>query len=211
MARFCAIVVCLSVSLPVLAQTEIRSPFPGEPGHRRILSDALGESLGRSGVDYLGASASAFRVSDEADRRWAPGRYFASLVAREGIFNTRFGYVEGSGGFDSLFRTTDSGATAEVTIGEEFAWAIKNAGGRVYASDRALNWDHSDHMVTYELLRNGSSFGYALFFEDWGGHLSDRDFNDVAVVLSLVPTPSGAALGLSALAVPGLAGLRRRR
>jgi hypothetical protein len=197
--------------LPAFGQTEIRSPFPGEPGHRRILSDALGESLSRSGVDFLGSSASAMRVSDGADRRWAPGRYAASLIAREGIFNKRFGYVEGSGGFDSLFRTTDHGATAEVTIGSEFAWAIKNAGGHVYTSDRTLNWDHADHMVTYELLRNGSSAGYALFFEDWGGHLSDRDFNDVAVVLSLVPTPPGVALGLSALALPGLAGLRRRR
>ncbi|MEO1584923.1 MAG: PEP-CTERM sorting domain-containing protein, partial [Planctomycetota bacterium] len=73
------------------------------------------------------------------------------------------------------------------------------------------NRDHRDHMVTYAIYEQDHLTGFALFFEDLHKHHSDKDFNDAAVLLSLVPTPQAAGLALAGLGGVGLTAARRRR
>jgi hypothetical protein len=213
MLRCSTFVAAIALTQAATAQTAINAPSLFERSQAQILSDALGTSFVQNGNDLVGGDFQALRVSDSQDQIWQAGTYNVSILARESLFNKKFGYVGGDGDFERILRTTSGPDSATVTIGEEFAWAVKNAallGGNVYSSINDDNHDGEDHMVTYRLFEGEADLGFVLFFEDWGGHLSDHDFNDLAVFVSLVPAPQAAMLG--ALGLGGLAfGASRRR
>ncbi len=200
-------------ALSATAQTSISRPNIFERSQSEMLSDAFGQPFQQIGADLIGSSISALRVSDTQDQIWNAGTYSVEIFGRESLFNKKFGYATNDDSFERILRTTSGPNETTITISDDFAWAVKNAslfGGNVYTSDDELNRDGMDHMITYRLLEGDRTTGYALFFEDWGGHLSDRDFNDLGVLISLVPVPQSAALaavGLGLLA----SGTGRRR
>ncbi|MEO1583859.1 MAG: DUF4114 domain-containing protein [Planctomycetota bacterium] len=209
---FVAAVPALATGVSSAQTTDIRVPNIFERSQSQILNDALGQSFTRIGDDLVGSSITAARLSDDADQIWSAGTYSVSIIGRESLFNKKFGITDVQGdGFDRILRTTSGPTQATVTIDDNFAWAVKNSalfGGKVYSSIDDNNRDDADHMVSYNLLEGGESLGFVLFFEDWGGHASDRDFNDLAVVVQLVPLPQASLLAAAALG--GLACVRRR-
>ncbi|MEM8756764.1 MAG: DUF4114 domain-containing protein [Planctomycetota bacterium] len=191
--------------------TYVASPPGNELGHAAILSNALGESVSRSGKwDFIGESVSAIRTGGDAV--WDAGTYRATMLARQAGYRHHFGTLQ-DGDFDKLLKSTNIGSSTTVSMDDEFSWAIQNYkrnGGARYSSNPADNWNKRDHMVTYTLYENNRKTGYAVFFEDIGGKHSDRDFNDVAVGLTIVPTPQAALLGLAGLGGMGVLAGRRR-
>lgn len=200
--------------------THVRAPSGGEAGHAQILANALGGVFSASGRDYSNGSINAIRNKDYShhgndDRIWNAGNYCAKLVAAENNSDVSFGYINGThgGSYNELFEDTDLGAMASVSTDRDFRWAIKVDGwiwDSIYTSRDADNWG-KDMMVSYSLYNGSGNFiGSFLFFED-KKHNSDKDFNDVAVLLCLVPTPQAASMGLIGLGGLGLLAGRRRR
>jgi len=202
------------------AYTNVRSPSHGEASHADILANAFGGSFSASGRDFSNGSISAVRNRDFShhgndDRIWDAGNYTAKMIASENSRDSSFGYINGTHGghFQELFDSDDLGAEASVSTSNDFRWAIKVDGwiwDSVYTSRDADNWG-KDMMVSYSLYNNSGNFiGSFLFFED-KKHGSDKDFNDVAVLLTLVPTPQAATMGLLGLGGIGVLAGRRRR
>lgn len=188
-----------------------------EPGHAAILSSALGGNFSASGLDFSNGSITAVRNRDagrfSGDQIWSAGSYNAKIVGNHGSNDALFGYVNGNrgGSFQTLLNAEDVGSMASTTMDEDFRWAIKVDGfiwDHVYTSREHDNYG-KDMMVSYSLYNGaGSMIGSMLFFED-KKHFSDKDFNDVAVLLSIVPSPQAAGLGALAL-LSGLSLIRRR-
>ena len=202
--------------------TAVHAPPGTEKSHAQILSSALGGTFNASGArDYSNGSILADRNRDSGgvhDQVWQPGRYTLTMVAREAGYTHTFGYVRGGAQnlhtFEGLLRSDEIGSSVSVDIGTAFRWAIQNDeafGGHLFTSRDKDNPSDFDHMTSYQLLRGGNLFGYALFFEDLKKHHSDKDYNDVAVILTLVPTPQAAMMGLTGLGGLGLLAGRRRR
>lgn len=217
-------VLALSAGAASAQYTNLHAAAWGEKSHSQILSSALGGTFAAAtSKDFSNGDVYANRIKDSAwyssnDQVWNAGTYHATIVAREAAYTHTFGYVEGTknnlGGFTGLLRSDELGSKASVTLDSDFRWAIKvdpQFGGRLYTSREHDNADCDDHMTSYELLRDGKLFGYALFFEDLKRYHSDKDYNDVAVLLTLVPTPQAAMMGLTGLGGLGLLAGRRRR
>lgn len=228
MARHrCAIVAGLALTAATASAqyTSVSAASGGELGHSQILAHALGGTFNNSGSrDFSNGSVFADRIKDTSwfdstDQIWAAGKYNAKVVAKEADYSHTFGFVSGksgnlNSGFQGLLDTDNIGSSTSVTLSGDFRWAIKldqQDGGRLFTSRNKDNYNDRDHMVSYALYNNGGNiFGYALFFED-KKHNSDKDFNDVAVLLTLVPTPQAAAMGLLGLGSLGVMAGRRRR
>lgn len=217
----------LAVVLSALAGTALgddfsalSAPSGSERSHAQILSDALGGSFSASGLNFVSGSNSAIRNRDfggvqSTDQLWKPGKYNARLVGNEDQGRVaEFGYLSRahSNGrpFVSLFSTDTLGASATLDAAHQFRWAIKRTNGDVFTS---LNSDQhgTDQLVSYTLFNElGKTIGSLLLFED--RLLShNRDYNDVAVLLTLAPSPQAAGLGLLGLGGLGLMSGRRRR
>lgn len=221
----CAVVVGLALSAATVSAqyTSVSAASGGEKSHSQILASALGGTFNNSGSrDFSNGSIFADRLKDSSwssptDQIWAAGKYNAKIVAKEADYSHTFGYVAGSSGntnnFQGLLDTDNVGSETSVTLDGSFRWAIKldhSDGGRLFTSREKDNYNDRDHMVSYALYNAaGNIFGYALFFED-KKHNSDKDFNDVAVLLTLVPAPQAAAMGLMGLAGVGVLAGRRR-
>ena len=203
--------------------SSVHSAAWGEANHAQILSSALGGSFtSATSKDYSNGAIYADRIKDNSwfsptDQIWDAGTYHATMVASEAAYNHTFGFVEGSshnlGSFTGVLRSDEIGSSAIVSLDSDFRWAIKNDqvnGGNLFTSRDNDNPHCDDHMVSYKLFKNGDLFGYALFFEDLK-NCSDKDYNDVAVILTLVPTPQAAMMGLTGLGGLGLLAGRRRR
>lgn len=215
-------IIAAAIAATVLATTAtaqyttVKSPRNGELSHAEMLSGALGESFaatGRGNRDLASGSMYASRVKDTTDQIWDAGTYNATILGREAGYVHSFGFVD-DGAFTPLLRTNETGSSATATIDSSFTWAIqsdKRHGGDRWDSRRNNNLDRKDHMVTYALYDNDVLSGFVLFFEDLPSWHSDRDFNDTAVLLSIVPTPHAAGLALAGLAGVGITHGRRRR
>ncbi|MEL6498775.1 MAG: DUF4114 domain-containing protein [Planctomycetota bacterium] len=196
--------------------TTVKAPPRSELSHAELLSGALGQSFaaaGRGNRDLAGGTIYASRVSDNNDQIWSGGQFNATVIGREAGYRHTFGYIQDRD-FNPLVRTDDGAVNATFTIDGDFTWAIQNDkqnGGDLWSSQKSHNRDRKDHMVTYALYDNDSLTGFALFFEDLPRWHSDRDFNDAAVLLSIVPTPQAAGMALAGLGGLGLATGRRRR
>ncbi|MEO0630533.1 MAG: hypothetical protein AAFY46_07365 [Planctomycetota bacterium] len=207
---------CLVATSAAAQYTNVRAPRGGELSHAQLLSNALGESFesaGRRGRDLMGGSIRAERIKDSYDQVWGGGSATATMIGREAGYKHTFGYVQ-DGDFNALLRTDELGSSTSFTIDGNFTWALQTDernGGDRWSSKRRHNAGHRDHMVTYALYDNDHLTGFALFFEDLPYWCSDRDFNDAAVLLSIVPTPHAAGLALAGLGGLGLATNRRRR
>ncbi|MEO1534129.1 MAG: DUF4114 domain-containing protein [Planctomycetota bacterium] len=211
------VLACCAAAAPwptAAGQTTINAPGLFERDQAEILADAFGGAFSQSGTDLIGDTIRAIRVDDESDQTWNAGTYDVAIIGRESLFNTKFGYATEDDSFERVLRTTSGPKCATITVEDDFAWAVKNhalLGGNVYTSENEANSDGRDHMVTYQLLDGDRAIGYALFFEDWGGHFSDNDFNDLAVIVSIVPAPTAALLGFTSLGVLGVRSNRRVR
>jgi len=200
--------------------THVRNPSGGEASHAQILASAFGGAFSASGRDFTNGSISAIRNADYSssgndDRIWNAGNYTAKMIASENSRSSSFGYINGThgGNYQELFDSNDLGAEANVSTSSDFRWAIKVDGwiwDSVYTSRDADNWG-KDMMVSYSMYNaSGSLIGSFLFFED-KKHNSDKDYNDVAVLLTLVPAPQAATMGLLGLGGLGVLAGRRRR
>lgn len=133
--------------------------------------------------------------------------------------------------YNHLFTASGSGhnvsGSAQITFepGDQWLWArhgaqntgnfdLDGSNSTIGQTSRdADNRDQLDHMVTYHVQVAGRDLPiWLLFWEDLPGPasgVSDRDFNDLVVMLTVIPLPGPAAMGLAGLL--GLAAVRRRR
>ncbi len=188
--------------------------------HGELLARALGGTFNASGLDFSNGSINAVRNKDfgslaSTDQVWKAGNYRARLVAGEEYGRvSSFGYLDRahSNGrpFVSVFDADDIGARSLLSMDHQFRWAIQRTDGEVYTS-LASDQHGRDMMVSYSLFdARGKSIGSMLFFED-RLLTHNKDYNDVAVLLTLVPTPQAATLGLLGLGSMGVLAGRRRR
>ena len=223
-ALFTAVVtIAAGIASSASAQyTRVRAPRGAEANHAEILSRALGGTFERSGKrDYTNGSILADRMHDykrNNDQIWDAGMYHVQSIAHEAGYTHSIGVIAGESrglrDFQTVLRSQEIGSRQTVRMDSEFRWALKvdpQFGGNLFTSRGHDNADCIDHQVSYRLTRdNGDLFGYALFFEDiYGG--GDRDYNDAAVLLTIVPTPQAAMLGLAGIGGLGVLGGRRRR
>ncbi len=223
-----SIAASLAAGAATAQYTNVRLLENGEANHAQILASALGGTFSAAASrDYSNGTIYADRMKDSAhnsigtDRYWAAGTYHAKMVASEAGYSHTFGAVAGTygggnlGGYQAFLDSDQIGSEATITMNQDFRWAIDVDGGK-HQKDTIFtsrDWDNAgslDHMVSYKLLRDGNLFGYALFFEDIK-YCPDKDYNDVAVILTLVPTPQAAMMGLTGLGGLGLLAGRRRR
>ena len=193
-------------------------PSANDPNHAQLLASALGGSFSASGLNYSNGSIDAIRKRDNGpmmntDQIWAAGTYKASLVYNTDDGRSKsFGFISGIGGgtYESLLSTSSIGSMASVTTDEDFRWAIKLNGGKVLSSRNSSN-QGTDMMVSYDLYNHaGRLIGAMLLFDDKIS-APEKDYADVAVLLTLAPPPQAASLGILGLGgVSVLAGRRRR-
>lgn len=221
-AAFIAAAVTITAGTASAQFTGVRAPRAGEANHAEILSRALGGTFDRvEKRDYTNGSITASRMHDrkrDNDRIWDAGTYHVETIAHEAGYTHTIGVIAGEGrnfdNFENVVRSNELGSQQTVSVDSEFRWALKvdpQFGGNLFTSRGHDNADCVDHQVSYRLANsNGDLFGYALFFEDiYGG--GDRDYNDAAVLLTIVPTPQAAMLGFAGIGGLGVFGGRRRR
>jgi len=198
----------------------IHAPPPAENTHGELLARALGGSFSASGLNFSNGSITAVRNKDagglaSTDQVWKAGNYRARLVSGEDYDRVAsFGYLDRahSNGrpFVSIFDADDIGARALLSMEHQFRWAIQRTDGEVFTS-MTQDQHGRDMMVSYSLFNAlGESIGSMLFFED-RLLTHNKDYNDIAVLLTLAPTPQAATLGLLGLGGMGILAGRRRR
>lgn len=168
-------------------------------------------------VLQLGAGAAG-----STDQVWQDGTVTFEARARYAGDAQFFGFRAGDSGGSGFTNTAisvgpgyDGTLSNGISIGSgnPFRWmrANNSAGDDNVqlsrASENAQEANVSnDQMIAFEIDDGSGTRRYVLFFEDIdvGG---DRDFNDLAIELSVIPLPTGAALGMAGM---GLLAIRRR-
>ena len=219
--------------------TVVNAPRAGEGSHAQMLAEAFGgtfTSLGQvegsnarsdgsnmAQIGFTNGSLTFARIADTgmagvnnlksvtgSDDSWSAGSYRAEAIGGYSMHSHTLGYMTESGDFQSISATGVMGENSSIHPNEAFTWAVRNGNGQTYFGDDAMNGG-MDHMVSYAMYDASNKLvGAILFFEDWHGPLSDYDYNDFAVLLTLAPTPQAALLGVLGLGGVGLATGRRR-
>lgn len=223
------LIACMVAGLAGLAPaqdyTVVNAPDDDGPGIGEMLSWALGGSFVEVGDrDFGSGSFMATRMRDYGagnDQIWNAGIYRVESQRHEDHNHRRhrFGYVEGTSGnlntsaFNRLLSGEGPGETATVAINEDFRWAAQFQQGnfRTRTTQPGDNPGEYDHYITYTITNETGRFvGWMMFVENEEfSNNPDGDFNDLALLLTLTPTPHAAGLG--ALGLLGMAGLTRRR
>ena len=205
--------------------TRLQSPPGAKASHGDILANALSETFPASGLDFANGSITAIRNLDHSGNDegegtgffgqvWAARPYSATIVGHESAGSAEFGYVDDIGGGSNsarLLNVRDIGSPASATIGTDFRWAIQIVVKGIDPTFTSCESDTLgyDMMMSYTLMNeNGLAFASVIFFEDMMID-SDWGFNDVAIPLSVIPTPQAASMGGLAL-LAGLGTTRRR-
>ncbi len=180
-------------------------------------SDDVADQNQLGNVLQLGAGAAG-----STDQVWQDGTVTFEARARYAGYSQFFGFRSGASGGSGFSNTAisvdpgyDGSSSNGISIGSgsPFRWMRANDSGGTdnvqlsLASENAQEAGVSnDQMIAFEINDGSGTRKYVLFFEDIdnGG---DRDFNDLAIELSVIPLPSGAALGMAGL---GLLAIRRR-
>jgi hypothetical protein len=167
------------------------------------------------------ASLTTWTTGLPTDNQWVgPALTTLRVEAKYAAHNSTFGFFDDSGkksGFQALFNTGTIGNNATVDIPEAFRFALRNnTTGKTFTSRTSDNVDGKvtfDHLVTYRITTaSGAPLGgtpqYMLFWEDLRpSDCTDKDYNDAAIRVTVVPAPGSAAL----IACGGLLAARRRR
>ena len=175
-------------------------------------------------LDQLYGLGNLDRVDDDGDRTWFPANGYVTAQAKFADFGQEFGYIpdlNDPGFLDDAFVPlfTVPGGTNGIGLGGPsatlnsgnvpFLWALNPSGAPLWTSLPSQNSDGLDHMVTWEVLDRVNT--WVIAWEDLPGPLtgiSDRDFNDLVVEVTVVPIPPAFLLLGSGLV--GLLGLRKR-
>lgn len=226
MRTLCIAGVVLSSGLAISQDyTVVNAPDDAGPGIGQMLGFAFGGNFAASGdLDFNNGSIMATRMRDYGggnDQIWNAGMYRIESQQHEDHNHRRhrFGYVEGTSGnlntsaFNRLLSGEGPGETAMLTIGEDFRWGAQFQQGsfRTRTTQSGDNPGEYDHFVTYSITNDSGRFlGWMMFVENEEfSNNPDGDYNDLALLLTLTPTPHAAGLG--ALGLLGMAGLTRRR
>ncbi|MBG1264793.1 DUF4114 domain-containing protein [Nostoc commune] len=121
-----------------------------------------------------------------------------------------------SGG-DAVLQLGDQAKVGNIAAGTQLDFFLKSGASKILGTQTALNGDGLNHVISYA-YNNYIILG----FEDVYGTASDRDFNDLVVVLDIgeanvkaligatVPEPS-VTLSMFAVGAVSMFGLRRRQ
>lgn len=174
----------------------------------------------------LDLGGSNFNAAGVTDQVWVDGTVRARAKAVFAGDNQNFGYVDPStNAYTGVIDTIGSGLHPSQNVispvltfdSNPWHWARSGLGGNNFSNGHesleSANVSQLDQMVTYHVqIGNRVLPVWLLFWEDrpnnFGGQ-SDRDFNDLVVMLSVIPLPGPAALGMAGLL--GLVAVRRRR
>jgi hypothetical protein len=226
--------IAIVLSLAIVASSAMAGFTPvnpqyhfGEPGIRGIMNKLYGQD-------------NFVRVDDGYDSLWS---YMAETGSAQfeakfsAVGRATFGFFSGADAarFNPLFSVRQYGfakpqnpITAELDpakTNDPFRFgAFFGTGrlGRMYSSDAEQNFFDLDHMIAFQILKDGQKTDvYVLAWEDARG-LGDRDYQDLVVQVSgvrtantppsLLPTiPAPAAMGLGSLGLALVGWLRRTR
>lgn len=197
--------------------TEIQGPATGEKSQEEILEDFFGLELDADGNGFAGGNIVVTRVSDDADESYDAESFSAETIAAYAMARQSFGTAADGVLFDveGKFDNPTSGSVTDAAGGTDIHFGrFGNDCGTVdVTTDSATNPSGKDHVVTYTYTIDGQEQvgKYILFYEDANetSDVTDWDYNDLVVEVTLVPVPEPSSLALIALG--GLAMLRRRR
>ncbi len=185
------------------------TPYAGERDIHEILDHVYGGTFSLAGNDFSNGALTATRVDDADDQGWTGVVTSIKALARFAGYGQNFGTVSG-GVFSSLLNTSGTGfsitgqLTTPVDLSDKSYSFARTGGGSTVSSTVADNSDGIDHMVTYKLTGSGiTEPTYLLFFEDLIGG-GDRDYNDLAIQLTMAGAPNIPAVPLPAAALMGI-------
>lgn len=198
-----------------------------EADQAAILAQTFGGSFTQSGTggrDLTNGVVTATRLDDDSASLWQGHDVSVSILGRFAGSDQTFGYLDGKSGgtFHPLLVAGTFGySPSAITTGDmdmngtTWRWARDGDDGRLFSSLAADNGG-ADQLITYQITggkQNGLST-YLLFWEDVSDTTSDRDFNDLVVLIQSagtnggrptgVPLPPAAWTGLATLAGGGL-------
>ena len=154
-------------------------------------------------------------AGETGDQFWNDGIADIQAKAKFAAYSQSFGFtdtdgyhelfnIDGGSGTNFLGDESLSGEGIIDLTGKDWTWDRSDMGNgdapgiRHWSSDKSLNNDDLDHMITYEITGDDiTQKTWLLFWDDQNGTgLTDRDFNDFVVEISatptVVPAPGGA-------------------
>jgi|GEM_PF-5288611 len=153
------------------------------------------------------------------DRSWVDGVGNFTVEAKIAGNSQEFGYYDGA--YTSVLTGASVGdtATAGPVVGSVFQWVLKSGGNTWYSHNllpgSSIAPQDMDHMVTWQVeYKSGPKLGgkvWIVAWEDLPSGISDFDYQDLVVEISVVPLPAAAWSGLAVLAGLGAFGYLRRR
>ena len=202
--------------------------FSGPSGYTATrIADAIDDTGPRTAGSKLFLDGSNAAASGVTDQEWKDGTVHANAEAKFAGYNQVFGtfaanlVAEKIQTTSNLFNPTQLDIQNPFVAGLDFEWG-RDSGGDVLtwsskesgnAPDEviAIGSEHrADHLITYRI--SGSGFeGWMLFWDDQQSPSTDRDFNDLAVLVQVVPLPPAALAALPLLGTVVGFGLKRRR
>jgi hypothetical protein len=194
------------------------------------VNDYVGSSSSNHGsnLNILTSSATGGGLTDQI---WQDGISNITAEAKFAAYSQSFGYTD-SAGYHELYNIAGGSGTnfleskpiiANLDLtGNTWTWDRSdvgngpNPGNLHWSSDKSLNSDHLDHLITYEITGTGILYKTWLIFWDDQANCtsSDRDFNDFVVQITaqarpIIPAPGAILLGGIGVCLVGW--LRRRR
>ena len=167
------------------------------------------------------------RIDDGSDQIFNPSDGWAKAQAKYASYSQQFGYIEDlnndgfftesptwlfnvGNNFDNSIPILENHSYQAVFSATNPVIFANSNGGIPWYSEQSMNPLNEDHQVTFSIINNighpDNAIGnLALAWEDKPYNISDKDFNDLVVEVS-VPEPSTIfllAIGMLGLAVVG--------